>query len=67
MLGYARSNRVKNHRHQYFRGKKIGKTLKLREFYSLFFFEPEQDGSCSIFMAEHLGPAYGTPALLSLV
>lgn len=47
--------------------KKIGKTLKLREFYSLFFFEPEQDGSCSIFMAEHLGPAYGTPALLSLV
>ena len=39
----------------------------MRKFYYLFFFEPQQDGYYSIFIAEHLDPAGGTPALLNLV
>ena len=37
MLGYARSNRVKNHRHQYFRGKKNWKNFKIERILLIVF------------------------------
>lgn len=37
MLGYTRSNRVKNHRHQYFRGKKNWKNFKIERILLIVF------------------------------